>query len=448
MRRVEKKSLGYAILRFCTGIVHRLTYKHITVKGLENIPLNQPVILAANHQNALLDALIIIFTTRMQPVFLARADIFKNRLVASILNYIKIAPVYRIRDGKSSLEKNIEVFENSVKILQNNKMLCLFPEGAHIGMKSMLPHKKAIPRIVFIAAESTNFEMDIQIVPVGISYNHYFRFRRSAVISYGEPIHSKNYYETYKEQGESKASVELRDDLYAAIEKLMVNVPDKAYYDLFEQAFDMMTPYVCAKMDLGNVDKNFVVAGQYITQKLTERIDEMPDEKDDWYKKALLYRKMKEKMNLTERTLQLGQIGFFSLAKTFIVAFLLFPFAIYGALANGWVFYLTRYPIRRIIKDKQFYSTFSYGFSAIVYPIWFIIQFFILMAIFDRGLIALIFVLISIPSGILAWELGQMVTQSICRLKINNLIRSNDGSFNQLIALRTTLLNFYKQVLN
>lgn len=440
--------MGYAILRFCTGIVHRITYKHITVNGLENIPRNQPVILAANHQNALLDALIIIFTTRMQPVFLARADIFKNRLVASILNYIKIAPVYRIRDGKSSLEKNIEVFENSVKILQNNKMLCLFPEGAHIGMKSMLPHKKAIPRIVFIAAESTNFEMDIQIVPAGISYNHYYRFRRSAVISYGKPIHSKNYYDTYKEQGESKASVELRDDLYAAIEKLTVNVPDKTDYDLYEQAFEMMTPSTCTTMGLKNVEKNFVAAEQFITQKLAERIDEMPDEKDNWLKKAQLYKKRKVNMNFTEKTLQFGQIGFFGLAKTFIVAILLFPFAIYGALANGWVYYLTRYPIRRIIKDKQFYSTFSYGFSAIIYPIWLIIQFFILMAIFDQGSIALALVLFSIPSGILAWELGQMITQSMSRLKINILIRSNDGNFNQLIALRTTLLNFYKQVLN
>jgi 1-acyl-sn-glycerol-3-phosphate acyltransferase len=448
VRRVEKKSLGYAILRFLTGIVHRLTYKHISVKGLENIPHNQPVILAANHQNALLDALIIIFTTRMQPVFLARADIFKNKLVARILNYMKIAPVYRIRDGKSSLEKNIEVFENSVKILQNNKILCLFPEGAHIGMKSMLPHKKAIPRIVFIAAESTNFEMDIQIVPVGISYDHYFRFRRNAIISYGKPIHSKNYYDTYKEQGESKASVDLRDDLYAAIDKMVVNVPDKADYDLFEQAFEMMTPFVCEKMGFGNVDKNFVAAGQLITQKLVVKLDEIPAEKGEWLNKARMYAKLKEEMKFTESTLQLGQIGFFGLIKAFFVAVLLFPFAIYGTVANAWIFYLTRYPIRRILKDKQFYSTFSYGLSAIAYPIWFIIQFFILMAFFKHWAIALAFVLFSIPSGILAWELGQMLLRSVNRFKINAFSRKNDGNFIRLITLREELTNFFKQVLN
>ena len=57
-----------------------------------------------------MDALAVLFTHNGQPVFLARADIFKKKMIAAILYFLKILPVYRIRDGFSSLKANDEIF--------------------------------------------------------------------------------------------------------------------------------------------------------------------------------------------------------------------------------------------------------------------------------------------------------------------------------------------------
>lgn len=448
MRRVEKKSFGYLTIRFYANIFHRLSYRTITVNGIENIPKHKPIILASNHQNALLDALAIGFTNKTQPVFLARADIFKKKFIARILNYLKLAPVYRIRDGKDSLDKNAQVFKNSVRILQNNRTLCLFPEGTHVGLKSMLPHKKAIPRIVFIAAEMTNFELDINIVPIGLTYSHYYNFRRSVVVNYGKPISSKSYYSIFRNEGENKASNVLRDDLYKAIDQLVVNVPDKAHYDIYNEAFEMAKPFAAKKLGLKNKDKYLVDIEKYIVEKVSSLLNNNEALKTELNEKAKQYRVLKEKLKIAESELSKPTIGFGGIIKSSIVLLLLLPFAALGAICNGWVYYLTRYPMRKIVKDKQFYSTFTFGLSVVVYPIWFILLFIIFSVIFKSSFIALGLIILSVPSGILAWELMKMTSRTITRIKIGILKSKNNKHMAKLLKLRVDLLSFYYQSIN
>ncbi|MCF8362603.1 MAG: 1-acyl-sn-glycerol-3-phosphate acyltransferase [Prolixibacteraceae bacterium] len=448
MRNVEKTSLIYVILKFCTSIVHRLTHKHFTIKGLENVPEGQPIIFAPNHQNALLDPLALVFAGSSEPVFLARADIFKNKLVARFLNAIKISPVYRIRDGKQSLEKNKDVFESSVRILQNNHSLCLFPEGKHVGMKSMDPHKKAIPRIVFIAAELTNFDLDINIVPVGINYSHYYKFRRNVTVNFGKPIKTKQYYETYKAEGETKAANAMRKDIFDAVRKLVVHVPNKEYYNLYEQAFEIMRPEAAKRLGIKRMYKYFVQIERFITSKIDASIADKPELAANYTEKATKYQKLKDRLNLRERDLLKGPIGIPEIIKVLFIILMLLPFGIYGAIANGWVYYITRYPYRKAIKDKQFWSTFSFGLSFLVYPIWLLALIFIITAFVHNWLLAIGIALLSIPSGIIAWETGQLFMRTLHRIRVNVLKKRKSKVFFELTGLRNELYNFYKDCID
>ena len=75
------------------------------------------MIFAPNHHNALMDALAVLFTIPRQMVFLARADIFRKGVFANILTFLKILPIYRIRDGYSALQPNSEIFNKTVEVL-------------------------------------------------------------------------------------------------------------------------------------------------------------------------------------------------------------------------------------------------------------------------------------------------------------------------------------------
>ncbi len=107
---IERFSKRYAVLKSILKIWHNnFFYRRVIVLGRDNIDPNDNLIFAPNHQNALMDALAVLFTLKGQPVFLARADIFKKRFIASILYSFKLLPVYRIRDGFGTLKENDDI---------------------------------------------------------------------------------------------------------------------------------------------------------------------------------------------------------------------------------------------------------------------------------------------------------------------------------------------------
>src|SRR6266498_554685 len=109
-RHLYKYSISYALLKKYVNVIHSLFYSEICIINPENVPDKGPVIFAPNHQNALMDALAILLLVDKQPVFMARADIFKQKTVGAILNFLKIIPVFRIRDGASNLANNTQSF--------------------------------------------------------------------------------------------------------------------------------------------------------------------------------------------------------------------------------------------------------------------------------------------------------------------------------------------------
>ena len=124
----------YTIAQFFVNIAFRLNFRKLVFVGKkENVSKKRPIILAPNHRNALLDALMFVYSGYLtkQVVFLARADIFKQKFVAWILHGMRILPVYRLRDGKDNLGKNSEIFENCGRVLKKNNPIALFPEAAH-----------------------------------------------------------------------------------------------------------------------------------------------------------------------------------------------------------------------------------------------------------------------------------------------------------------------------
>ena len=87
-------------------------FKRIHVHNVENVPKDKPVLLLANHQNALLDALLIATKCGRFSYFLTRAAVFKKSFIGKILKSLQMLPVYRVRDGWSTISNNNAIFES------------------------------------------------------------------------------------------------------------------------------------------------------------------------------------------------------------------------------------------------------------------------------------------------------------------------------------------------
>ena len=172
---------------------------------------------------------------------MARADMFKNKLAASLLRFLKIMPVFRIRDGYENLGKNEERFNEARDVLLDSKYLCLMPEGNHGHQHKLRPLVKGLFRIAFSAQEALPAGKEVYIVPVGIDHSLFQHAGGDAVISYGKAIRVNQYMETYRENP-AAATNSLRADLAEQLSALMHDIRSEKRYDLIYTLSCLGTP--------------------------------------------------------------------------------------------------------------------------------------------------------------------------------------------------------------
>lgn len=146
---------------------------------------NGPLLLAANHPNSFLDA-IILCTLFDKPVYsLARGDAFKNKFAAKLLYKLKLLPVYRVSEGAENLEENYKTFDACKEIFKQNGIVLIFSEGRCINEWHLRPLKKGTARL---AISSWNDGINLKVLPVGINYNSFKRFGKNVKLFFGAYI--------------------------------------------------------------------------------------------------------------------------------------------------------------------------------------------------------------------------------------------------------------------
>jgi 1-acyl-sn-glycerol-3-phosphate acyltransferase len=225
---IQDNSLFYNSLRpFLRGFFH-VYFRHFAVRGLENLPANEPVLVAANHQAGLIDPLAIILAQNEPIVYMARADIFRQPLVARMLRKLKIMPVYRIRDGYESLSKNEEQFREAVGVLMDKKRLGVMPEGNHGEQHCLRPLVKGLFRIAFRAEMEWNQQAHVRIVPVGIDLSAYQHAGADLTVTIGKPIEVNDFLERYTEDPTTGINA-LREATRESLSHLMHDVRSTDY---------------------------------------------------------------------------------------------------------------------------------------------------------------------------------------------------------------------------
>ncbi len=399
---IDRWSLKYAIIKLYVNFAHNLIfYRKISVIGKENLPKNTPLFFAPNHQNALMDALIILCSLKAQPVFIARADIFKNKILARILISLKILPAYRIRDGKENLKKNEEIFDISVKILENNNILTLFPEATHTDKRQLRILKKGVQRIVFQAEEKNNFQLGVKIVPIGIYYSNYWNFKSDIQIIFGKPIEINEYLEIYQEN-QQKAMLTLRDKISEELKPLAIHIKNSEYYDLFEFIREVYNKEMRKKLSLSKKLHNKFLADKKIIDALDFAFDNKLESFENLNSEANLYQQELKKLNIKHWVVAKNH-NLTTLILKSLGLILISPIFLYGFINNFIPYYLPR-PLTRKLEDRQFTSSINFVFGLIFYPIFYLIQFSLVWIFTEIWWIKFAY-LFSLPiSGILAFN--------------------------------------------
>lgn len=437
---IEKYSYRYASLKTLVGFWHNTVfYRRIVVLNKENIPRDGHNIFTPNHQNALMDAMAVLLVRRWQPVFLARSDIYKKNFIAKLLYFLKILPVYRIRDGYETLKNNEEIFQKTIDVIRNQNGLVVLPEGNHDGHRRLRQLKKGVARIAFQTEESTGYQLGINIVPVGINYSHYQKFRHVLTVNFGEPIPVSSFYEDYRENN-VKGINTLMAAVSEGMKKVMVHIETETYYNLYENLLEVMLQqrWYSPKEDL--------LKEQELVQKLNELLESQPEKLEELQKSHETLKQGMEKHDIRYWLLRKGPFTFAGLLQRFLVLIVGFPVFLAGVIPNAPVFLL---PLRvsRKIKDPQFVSSINFGISFALFLIFYLLYILLLLLFGVSWWLSLLLVASLIPLGLLAFMysvLWKKIRGSLLftrkRKKHAEEFRSTKEAYQQLLKQVKTLM--------
>jgi hypothetical protein len=359
-----------------------------------------------------MDALAVLFTHKGQPIFLARADIFKKKTIASILYFLKILPVYRIRDGFSSVKGNDEIFVKTIDVLKNKNGLVILPEGDHAGFRRLRQLKKGICRVAFQSDEATGFNLKIKIIPVGLEFSNYSRFRQVLTVAYGKPIEVSKFFDLYKVSPE-RALNELRSRLSDEMKGIMVHIESEEDYEAIDELRSMIN---------GRFSDDIRFPKLLRDRILINKVNLLKELNTD-------YRLLEKKKH---------PIGWLIAGMVGII--LTFPLFIYGNIFNLTFLEIPNLQIRKI-KDPQFHSSIRYGISlalAFVFlPAYLILSLFI----FSSWWLGLLIFLTLPLSGLFAWNYYLQFRRISGGFRIRSLIKQKNEEFNILRKNHTELVN-------
>ncbi|MBD3616859.1 MAG: 1-acyl-sn-glycerol-3-phosphate acyltransferase [Gracilimonas sp.] len=343
----EKNYLWYQFWRHTVvGNGLKFFYSKVKTSGKENLPEDKPILYVPNHQNSFMDALHVATTTKPVIYFLTRAQAFKPDIIGKFLWSINMMPVYRVRDGFSSIQKNNAIFEKCIKYLKNKDTVLVFAEANHNLKRRIRPLSKGFTRIAFGAEEKYNWELDLQIVPVGVNYSEHQSGGNTVQVNYGMPIPVSKYKEAFLAD-EKEAVEEMKEEVSTAMKKLVFHVANLEEYPLQKILWDDLEP---DELKIINPD----IANDRIQRTEPHLTEELINEASELDKIA-----EKNKVKLKE-------VAYGKELKP--KDFILFPFYAFSFLNNIIPYQPIRHLILNVIKDRAFDASIKFLASLFLLP--------------------------------------------------------------------------------
>ena len=445
---VNKPNWIYSLLYPYVGFVHNhIYYRKYNVVNAENLPKGKEgYLVICNHQNGLNDALGVLhaITGKRRPVFIARGDIFKKDALAKVLRTLRIMPAFRVRDaGYGGLGQNDAIFEQSARIIEEGDVVALFPEASHQKGHYLASFKKGFARIAFKVAEDNHFEKPLRIVPMAHHYSNYFSAQSKLCIIVGEPFDFTDLYELYKEDP-NKAIAQLNQRAHDKVKELMLDISDREHYEQYEMLCSVNRD---RQMKIMKLRKSYFPNELTADKATVAAIDQLKESEPDTFEKLMSltaeYSKLLKKLNLRDWILRKRVLGEWWLRLP--VSILLLPFWIFGAIVNVLPLGLAKLINTHLIKDKMLHASIQLGISIAILPIWYLILFILIWAIFSKLWIAAAFLVISYPSLLLYARSRIFIIKMYNRSRRFFLKLAGNADLKKAVELRKNILQIIQE---
>lgn len=400
----------YYFLKIVVGIFTRIFYCNPIVLNGGNIPQNVPLIIASNHPNALCDPCSIAVFSKQRINFLARGDVFRNKILNSIfVNLLGMVPIYRLIEGAENLHKNEETFRNSTEKLRQNKTILMFSEGLCIQERRLRKLKKGTARIAFASEEASNWTLGLKVIPVGLNYTNPKKFRSDFVINYGSPFEVSMFKELFLKD-KAIAINEFIKHLEDKMAELVVHIADPENDQFVSQAEEILWNEYLAiknKVEKFRLTKKIVNATNALQSDKPERMPALREKLTDYFRQLNAIKTDDQSIKNFEK---------FSLTNLIIDSCFVvmgFPLYIFGIVNNYLPYKIASFIADRIVKEKEFHASVNLNLSVFLYLVFYPMQIISVAVIFRNWWVLGAYLVLLAPSGLFILKYYESIKKTL-----------------------------------
>ncbi|GMQ97075.1 MAG: hypothetical protein BMS9Abin15_0767 [Gammaproteobacteria bacterium] len=349
--------------QFCRAVV-RAYYRNCEIEGMSNLPDQGPVLLCANHANALADAVIIQAAINRTVHPLSRSGLFKNPLLRPILHILQAVPVYRRQDANSNPANNVDSFAKCYELFGNGGLLLIFPEGQSHSDTSLRAIKTGAARLALNAMEH---DATPTVLPIGLNFSQKGSFRSNVLIKLGTAIDLSGFT-----GGDQEDDVrQLTSDIQAGLDSVTISIEhgdDAELLHRIERFFSMRH----GKYRRRSMELRF---------RALKRLHQSHDELRKHVPEQIL--KVKRHLQQFERLCRNWGIRDYHLTtnysptiitrfifRSLMILLLVLPLASWGIVNSIVPFLITRHAARWVSQDTDQYDTAKIVMGLFLFPLF------------------------------------------------------------------------------
>ena len=182
----------YETLRAAARVALGWYYGDVIVQGRERIPARGPLLLVANHPNALVDAMLVSTSFRRRVLITAKATLFEHPLLGPFLRTVGVVPLQRAQDVRAAVRNDVSISRNEAALnrviaaLRQDGVVLIFPEGISHDEPTLAPLKTGAARLALQAYEAG--ARPLHVLPLGLVFEEKERPRSRVLVRIGNPI--------------------------------------------------------------------------------------------------------------------------------------------------------------------------------------------------------------------------------------------------------------------
>jgi hypothetical protein len=282
----------------------------------------------------------------------------------------------------------------------------------------MLPISKGIFKIAFQAHEELS-DTPLYIVPVGIRYGDFFRFRSSVRLEFGEPINVGEYIAEHAEQTQSEQMNGMKDMLTERLRSVIFYVPIDENYNATIETCAAIESYEIAQLGSENKAKHALDIQLLANRATLKRIESLkesnPEEAAKLFELANEAYQLRQKKDIDIASISVKKPLMSRTARN-VITLCTLPYTIPASILASPVVLLSQF-ISTKIKDPAFGNSIKFVVNLVLWTLLVVVYGVLAFTLLPWQW-AIVATLLAAPAPFVAHELWKTIRFAISDIKL------------------------------